>query len=96
MERKRQRLNLRIDTQTYEAIVIMTRAGGYRSPCETARCILRAAAFTRLGADEGRDQDSDAAREIAAIFDGLSNHQRQPDGTVPVRIHSKSLNDYEP
>lgn len=84
MHTQRHRLNLRLDDTTYEGIVVMTRAGGYRSPCEMAKCILRMAVTCRMATTEPNAVTDDAS-EIAAIFQDLADAQAPRYGQPPKR-----------
>lgn len=77
-------LHIRLDTATIDALDVMRKAGGYRTRCETARTILRAAAFARIEAPDGSPEEE----EIAAVFARLGDSQRQPDGNAPKKTRT--------
>lgn len=55
--------------------------------------LIRAAVLLAIADQPPSHDGEDCDEEIARMFDQYKDHQRQPDGTVPVRIHHKTINE---
>ena len=86
----RKRVNISVDPETYEKLQRIKQAYGFSNACELVVAFVHIL-LDRMEVAEQRKYDlpDDDGRYIDEMFDGLGHVQRTPDGTVPVRHHTK-------
>ncbi len=95
MRKKRKRINLSIDLETYRELEIVQESYGFRSLCEIVTSLVKVFVDRQRCNDMRRvDIVEDDAKYIDDMFSELSDSESQPVGEVPVRHNNKSLNDY--
>lgn len=90
---KFERISARVDSRTYARIAVARKRFGFRGQ-STALVGLAKVGLDMLEDTDKHSKPTGNTQYIAEMFDGLSNYERQPDGSVPVRKQSKRLNDY--
>lgn len=88
----RKRVNISLDPETYEKLQQVQREHKFKNLCEMLTALAHIL-IDRMQVAEQRKYDlpEDDGQYIDGMFDDLSNTQRVPDGTVPVRHNSKKL-----
>lgn len=88
----RKRVNMSVDSDTYDRLLHVKAAYRFRNLCELVTAMARVM-LDRLETRERRRYDlpDDDARYIDSMFDELGRAEREPDGTVPVRRHRKTI-----
>lgn len=88
----RKRVNISLDPETYEKLQQIQREHKFKNLCEMLTALAHIL-IDRMQVAEQRKYDlpEDDGQYIDSMFDDLSNTQRVPDGTVPVRHNSKKL-----
>lgn len=88
----RKRVNISLDPETYEKLQQVQREHKFKNLCEMLTALAHIL-IDRMQVAEQRKYDlpEDDGQYIGSMFDDLSNTQRVPDGTVPVRHNSKKL-----
>ena len=86
----RKRVNISVDPETYEKLQRIKQAYGFSNACELVVAFVHIL-LDRMEVAEQRKYDlpDDDGRYIDEMFDDLWHVQRTPDGTVPVRHHTK-------
>ena len=86
----RKRVNISVDPQTYAKLKQMQRAYGFANVCELVVALVHIL-LDRVETAERRKYDlpEDDGAYIDQMFDDLANTERQPDGTVPARHHTR-------
>ena len=86
----RKRVNISVDPETYEKLQRIKQAYGLSNACELVVAFVHIL-LDRMEVAEQRKYDlpNDDGRYIDEMFDDLGHVQRTPDGTVPVRHHTK-------
>lgn len=86
----RKRVNISVDSETYEKLQRIKQAYGFSNACELVVAFVHIL-LDRMEVAEQRKYDlpDDDGRYIDEMFDDLGHVQRTPDGTVPVRHHTK-------
>lgn len=86
----RKRVNISVDPETYEKLQRIKQAYGFSNACELVVAFVHIL-LDRMEVAEQRKYDlpDDDGRYIGEMFDDLGHVQRTPDGTVPVRHHTK-------
>lgn len=88
----RKRVSISLDPATYNKLQRVRQEHGFKNLCELVVAFAHIL-LDRMEVAEERKYDlpEDDGRYIDSMFDDLSNTQRVPDGTVPVRHNSKKL-----
>lgn len=88
----RKRVNISLDPETYEKLQQVQREHKFKNLCEMLTALAHIL-IDRMQVAEQRKYDlpEDDGQYIDSMFADLSNTQRVPDGTVPVRHNSKKL-----
>lgn len=88
----RKRVNISLDPDTYERLRKLQKEHRFNNLCEMVVALAHIL-LDRMQVAEQRKYDlpEDDGQYIDSMFDDLSNTQRVPDGTVPVRHNSKKL-----
>ena len=86
----RRRINISVDPRTYDNLQQLKQTYGFSNVCELIVAFAHIL-LDRMEAANDRKYDlpEDDGRYIDAMFDDLGHTHRVPDGTVPVRRHSK-------
>lgn len=86
----RKRVNISVDSETYEKLQRIKQAYGFSNACELVVAFVHIL-LDRMEVAEQRKYNlpDDDGRYIDEMFDDLGHVQRTPDGTVPVRHHTK-------
>ena len=86
----RKRVNISVDSETYEKLQRIKQAYGFSNACELVVAFVHIL-LDRMEVAEQRKYDlpDDDGRYIDEMFDDLGHVQRTPDGTVPVHHHTK-------
>ena len=86
----RKRVNISVDPETYEKLQRIKQAYGFSNACELVVAFVHIL-LDRMEVAEQRKYDlpNDDGRYIDEMFDDLGHVQRTPNGTVPVRHHTK-------
>ena len=86
----RRRINISVDPRTYDKLQQLKQTYGFSNVCELIVAFAHIL-LDRMEAANDRKYDlpEDDGRYIDAMFDDLGHTHRVPDGTVPVRRHSK-------
>lgn len=86
----RKRVNISVDPETYEKLQRIKQAYRFSNACELVVAFVHIL-LDRMEVAEQRKYDlpDDDGRYIDEMFDDLGHVQRTPDGTVPVRHHTK-------
>ena len=86
----RKRVNISVDPETYEKLQQLKQAYGFSNACELVVAFVHIL-LDRMEVAEQRKYDlpDDDGKYIDQMFDDLSHVERTPDGTVPVRHHTK-------
>lgn len=88
----RKRVNISVDPDTYEKLQKIKSAYGFSNTCELVVAFVHILLDRMSVADERQyDLPDDDGRYLDSMFDDLTHVQRVPDGTVPVRHHTKKL-----
>ena len=85
-------MNISLDPDTYEKLQQVQREHKFKNLCEMLTALAHIL-IDRMQVAEQRKYDlpEDDGQYIDSMFDDLSNSQRVPVGTVPVRHNSKKL-----
>lgn len=88
----RKRVNISLDPDTYERLQKVKCEHGFKNLCELVAALTHIF-IDRMETARQRKYDlpEDDGQYIDSMFDDLSNTQRIPDGTVPVRHNRKKL-----
>lgn len=88
----RKRVNISVDPDTYEKLQKLVKDYQYKNCCELM-CSFVHILLDRMEVAEQRKYDlpDEDGAYIDTMFDDLAHVQRVPDGTVPVRHHTKKL-----
>ena len=88
----RKRVNISLDPETYEKLQQVQREHRFKNLCEMLTALAHIL-IDRMEVVAKRRYDipEDDGRYIDSMFEDLSNNQRVPDGTVPVRHNSKKI-----
>lgn len=88
----RKRINISVNPATYEKLQRIKRDHGFNNTCELVVSFVNIL-LDRMEVAEQRKYDlpDDDGGYIDEMFEDLGHVQRTPDGTVPVRRHSKKL-----
>lgn len=89
---ERKRVNISVDPETYEKLQQIKKEYGFSNACELVVAFAHIL-IDRIEVASQRKYDlpDDQGQYIDRMFDDLGHAQRTPDGTVPVRRHSKKL-----
>lgn len=81
-----------VDARTYDRLRRVQATYRFRNLCELVTAMARVM-LDRLESRERQRYDlpDDDARYIDSMFDELGRAEREPDGTVPVRRHRKTI-----
>lgn len=86
----RKRVNISVDPQTYDKLQQLKQAHGFSNVCELVVAFVHILLDRMEVADQRRyDLPDDDGRYIDQMFDDLGHVEKTPDGTVPVRHHTK-------
>lgn len=86
----RRRINISVDPRTYDKLQQLKQTYGFSNVCELVVAFAHILLDRMEAANERKyDLPEDDGRYIDAMFDDLGHTHRVPDGTVPVRRHSK-------
>ena len=88
----RKRINISVDSDTYEKLQKIKAAYGFSNTCELVVAFVHIL-LDRMEVVGQRKYDlpEDDGQYIDSMFSDLAHVQRVPDGTVPVRHHTKKL-----
>lgn len=87
----RKRVNISVDPETYAKLQQLKQAYGFSNVCELVVAFVHIL-LDRMEVAEQRKYDlpdDDDGKYIDQMFDDLGHVERTPDGTVPVRHHTK-------
>ena len=86
----RKRVNISVDPETYEKLQQLKQAYGFSNVCELVVAFVHIL-LDRMEVVERRmyDLPDDDRKYIDQMVDDLGHVERTPDGTVPVRHHTK-------
>lgn len=86
----RKRVNISVDPETYAKLQQLKQAYGFSNVCELVVAFVHIL-LDRMEVAEQRKYDlpDDDGKYIDQMFDDLGHAERTPDGTVPVRHHTK-------
>lgn len=84
MEKKRKRINISLDAETYDGLQHMCKVYGIKG-CPTLLVAFAHIVLDRLNTADKRRYVLEDADYIDNVFDELAHIQREPDGTVPVK-----------
>ena len=86
----RKRVNISIDPATYGKLQALTKQYKFKNICELLVSFAHIL-LDRMEVAEQRKYDlpDDDGKYIDQMFDDLGHVERTPDGTVPVRHHTK-------
>ena len=85
----RKRVNISVDPQTYDKLQQLKQAHGFSNVCELVVAFVHILLDRMEVADQRRYDLPDDGRYIDQMFDDLGHVEKTPDGTVPVRHHTK-------
>ena len=85
-------MNISLDPATYDKLQRVRQEHGFKNLCELVVAFAHILIDRmEVAKDRKYDLPEDDGRYIDLMFDDLSNTQRVPDGTVPVRHNNKKL-----
>lgn len=87
----RRRINVSVDPDTYDGLQKLTKAYKFKNACELLVSFAHILLDRMEKANRRRyDLPDDDGRYIDDMFNDLSNSQREPTGSVPVRHNNKT------
>lgn len=88
----RKRVNISVDPETYDKLQKLKAAYGFNNTCELVVAFVHILLDRMEVADQRKyDLPEDDGQYIDSMFEDLGHVQRVPDGTVPVRHHTKKI-----
>lgn len=86
----RKRVNISVNPETYCKLQQLKHVYGFSNVCELVVALVHILLDRMEAADKRKyDLPEDDGEYIDQMFDDLANTERQPDGTVPARHHTR-------
>lgn len=83
-------MNISVDPETYSKLQQLKHVYGFNNVCELVAALVHILLDRMEAADKRRyDLPEDDGEYIDKMFDDLAHTERQPDGTVPARHHTR-------